>query len=271
MTPGALLTRLKSRLRDGLPARVQVPLKYYYQRARRTLEPEMALLLELVRAGERVVDVGGNRGVYAYAFAQLGAVVEVFEPNPACHQPLDAWARTRRDVHVHAVGLSSRGGHAQLHIPVDASGTEHDASASIEDNGFANARDQAIELRALDDFQLRGVALIKIDVEGHELSALEGAVQTLETSRPALLVEIEQRHLHRPMQDLFAFITGRGYVGYFLEGQRLTPLSRFVPARHQSMDNFDQGHGRYINNFLFLHATRLGEARFAPLLRRVTP
>ena len=158
----------KTHVRDLLPTRYQVPAKYWNGWLRGGLEPEMTFLSSLVKSHDRVVDVGGNRGIYAYRLWRLGARVEVFEPNPMCCRVLSAWALGKQSVHVHSVALSSRSGSANLHIPIDGAGVEHDASASIENTGLAHARDQLVALQTLDTYQFEDVSLIKIDVEGHE-------------------------------------------------------------------------------------------------------
>lgn len=261
-----MLDGLKTRLRDFLPPRCQVPAKYWYGRLRSGLEPEMRLLEALVVRGDRAVDVGGNRGVYAYRLWRLGARVEVFEPNPACLAVLGAWAAGKPAVRVHAVALSSRAGSADLHIPVDAGGTEHDASASIEHGGGDRARDVAVPLRTLDSFRFTDVRLVKIDVEGHEGDVIAGATETLSSARPALLVEIEQRHNSRPIAEVFRKVLDFGYRGFFLGPGGLTGLSAFDPGRHQPLEAFGASDGRlYINNFLFLHARRLAAGEYPGL------
>jgi hypothetical protein len=42
----------------------------------------------------------------------------------------------------------------------------------------------------LDSLKLPNVSFIKIDVEGHEMSVIEGAKELLATQRPTLIVEI---------------------------------------------------------------------------------
>jgi hypothetical protein len=76
------------------------------------------------------------------------------------------------------------------------------------------------------------VSFIKIDVEGHELSVLEGGVRTIANNRPVLWVEIEQRHLSRPMSDVFEFIKSLGYDGGFYDGT-FQPLEKFRYEIHQ--------------------------------------
>lgn len=45
------------------------------------------------------------------------------------------------------------------------------------------------EVLTLDSFNIRDVDLLKIDVEGYELHVLMGAVETINVSRPAILLE----------------------------------------------------------------------------------
>jgi hypothetical protein len=131
-------------------------------------------------------------------------------------------------VQIHPVALSSHAGSAKLHIPVDKLGIEHDASASIEQTGFEQSRDELVPLRTLDSFDFHRVSLIKIDVEGHEYSVIEGATITIETLQPALLTELEKFNL----------------------------------LAHQSMANFNGVEGLYINNFLFLHRDRISSGEY---------
>lgn len=256
---------IKSVMRDLLPKKLQVPAKYWYGWVRGSLEEEMKLLTLLVGIDDRVIDVGANRGVYAYRSWKLGARVEVFEPNPTCFGILSAWAVGKPGIHLHRAALSDHSGLANLHIPVDGAGTEHDASASIEHNGFVRSRDQQVTLQTLDSFRITDATLIKIDVEGHEYSVLAGAAATIAASRPALLVEIEQRHNGRSVAEVFAKIADLGYQGFFLESGRLTLLGEFDLSRHQSMANFGR-HETYVNNFLFLHRTRIDRGEYAHLL-----
>lgn len=262
-----MLVRVKLFLRDLLPDARQVPVKYWFSRASGTLEREMKLLELIAAGGDRVIDVGGNRGVYAYRLWQLGATVEVFEPNPVCHRVLQAWAADKPEITIHSTALSSQSGAGTLHIPFDARGIEHDASATIEGMGFAQSRPVPVALRTLDSFGFSEVRLIKIDVEGHEYGVIAGAAATLASSRPALLVEIEQRHSERPIGEVFDKITSYGYQGFFLQHGRLNALENFAITRHQSMSDFGAPGDSYINNFLFLHQSLIAAGDYHALLQ----
>jgi FkbM family methyltransferase len=61
---------------------------------------------------------------------------------------------------------------------------------------------------ALDEFNLPRVDFIKLDVEGMELEALEGAHKTIEKSRPILLIE----KIKTNTEQLGRWLTDRGYT-----------------------------------------------------------
>ncbi len=262
---------IKSLLRDLLPKKYQVPAKYWYRSLRGGLEKELDILFLIVQKQSRTIDIGGNRGTYAYCLWRLRAKLEVFEPNPKCNSILSAWSSGKPDVNIHPVALSDSSGQANLHIPIDESGEEHDASASIEHAEFDNARDELVSLKTLDSYHFDNVSFIKIDVEGHEHKVIQGAAATISTSHPALLVEIEQRHHSRSINEIFDKIIELGYQGFYLDGEELMALKNFDVECHQSKNNFDDRKERYLNNFLFLHQDRLKNGEYTELMKRSSP
>jgi FkbM family methyltransferase len=220
--------------------------------------PEIRALLAALSEGDVAVDVGANKGAYLYwmrsAVGPSGSV-HAFEPQPGLARYLEAVrARMRWDnVFVRECALSDSPGIRVLHVP----GWEGSPGASLEEAVAAasDGRDRECVADTLDR-QLSGagrVALIKVDVEGHELAVFRGAARTLADSKPALLFECEARHLtrHAP-RDVFAFLEGLGYRGEFFTPKGLEPIEEFDVAVHQR-----RGPGRfweapgYRNNFLF--------------------
>jgi FkbM family methyltransferase len=237
-------------LRRSLPLRWQPPARFVYERMRGWLEREVPLVMRTVQRGNLAVDVGANVGIYTYALSRAGAVVEAFEPQPACTDVLDAYAGSHAGIHVHHVALGAEPGTATLHVPID--GTRLRAGSASLLAGHATSVQQAVTVRTLDSYALDDVALIKIDVEGFELEVLAGAGSTLARSRPLLLVEIEQRHHHGPIDGALARIAALGYEGFFLD-ERLRPnrLEAFNQDLHQPIAGPGSGSRPYINNFLF--------------------
>ena len=104
---------------------------------------------------------------------------------------------------------------------------------------YSDANTVVIQKMTLDTLNLPRVDLIKIDIEGMELEALEGARQMLETSRPVLLIE----SIKADREKLRAFLQGCGYrvidaginiLAIHLSDPTLTQLNPTAPAQASS-------------------------------------
>lgn len=242
------LGAVRTRVLQALPASLQPVAQFHYRRLRSALDPEMAIGARALRPGVCAIDVGANDGLYTHAFARTGAQVEAFEPQPACLGILRSYERHHRNVRVHDVALGAEHGEAVLHVP-RLNGARVSGHARLGGvNG--DAERHTVAVRTLDSFGFTNVAVIKVDVEGHEADVLRGAAETIRRWRPMLIVEIEQRHLSGPIERAFEEVLALGYEGSFLDDGAATPLARFDAARHQRVENADNG-GYYINNFVF--------------------
>jgi FkbM family methyltransferase len=259
-----MLRYLKINLTKFIPLSMQVPLKYWYSFMRGYTEAEMNLLKSLVQKETVAIDIGGNRGIYSYCLHQFCKSLEIFEPNPLCFAILQSWSGSKDDVNVHQVGLSNVSGSAELFIPIDSNGVEHDSSGSIENNHLVNTRSEMVPIKTLDSYMFKNVSFIKIDVEGHEFKLLEGSHETISSSKPAMLIEVEQRHNSQSIFDIFSFLENFGYKVYFLDGGQLLDLSHFDISIHQQELNLSSSQ-KYINNFLFLHNDRLNNGEYLSL------
>ncbi len=100
--------------------------------------------------------------------------------------------------------------------------------------------------------QLNNIRFIKCDVEGHELDVFRGAKNTLQTQKPIVLFECENRHqAGGSIQTVFDYLNSLGYEGYFFLDHELKPLRLFDEIKYQS-----HLQGLYINNFIFKMPTR---------------
>ncbi|MBF0294702.1 MAG: FkbM family methyltransferase [Magnetococcales bacterium] len=78
------------------------------------------------------------------------------------------------------------------------------------------------EMIAIDDFSLTRIDLIKIDIEGMELEALDGAERTITGHKPILMIE----KIKTNEKDLKEWVEQRGYT--------LFPVGLNIVAVHQS-------------------------------------
>jgi FkbM family methyltransferase len=240
---------LRTIVRDALPAGLRIPLRYAFNAWAGQLDAEVALLGTLLPLRRRALDVGANFGLYTYAMARKAPAVEAFEPVPACAVFVRR-ARLRR-VRVHQIALSDRHGEGTIHLPL-VGGRANAADASLEPSR-GPCQTLTVPVTTLDSFGFDDVDLVKIDVEGHELKVLRGAVQTLARCRPNMIIEIEQRHLRDDltMTDVFRFVQELGYSGRFLRNGKLRPLREFSYEIDQRPYLDDVDATAYINNFIF--------------------
>ena len=172
-----------------------------------------------VGKGAVVLDVGGNLGQYAIAAAVRLRPERIysFEPSQVTrdglHQAIRA-AGLDGTILPQAFALSDRTGTATLHSSHACAPTAslHDLRNPID--GFRPEFSEQVELQTVDGFcsahGIEQVALLKIDVEGHELSVLRGAGQMLAQGRIAHIqfefgeANLDSRTYFRDFHDLLA-------------------------------------------------------------------
>jgi FkbM family methyltransferase len=148
-------------------------------------------------AGQLVVDVGANAGVFATVagtwIGPTGRLVAI-EPNPAVIERLRRNLRQNGlepRAEVIAVGLSDEAGPARLLVGAN---TTIGSVAGIDDGADQGVD---IELRTLDGVAaergLTRIDLLKVDVEGLEIPVLDGARGMLKRCN-RLVLEVSQAH-----------------------------------------------------------------------------
>ena len=231
---------------------------FFYRRSHGMSDPVLSRFPLDRHFPGRAIDAGANHGTYTYAFARGFDAVDAFEPQPQCAATIEAFARTEPKVHVHRLGLSDRSATVALHIPIVHGRFHAHRATGLASIGEITGEVTELQIHVvpLDDFAFEDVAMIKIDVEGHERQVLTGAEKTIARWRPTLIVEIEQRHLQpAPIAEVFAYITSLGYAGWFFRGDVLERLEMFSYERDQEpyLDDVASGVApdAYANNFIF--------------------
>jgi FkbM family methyltransferase len=154
-------------------------------------------LEQVLQPGAVVFDIGANYGLFGWqALRRVGPQGRVvfFEPNPVVA------ARLRQNLETNEVSnavliekaVSECPGSSTLQVP--PRGQSGLASLNADGSALPGWRPHPVECVSVDDFvSASGLrpTLLKIDVEGHELSVLRGAEETLQSCRPVLMLEME--------------------------------------------------------------------------------
>ncbi len=212
--------------------------KGYWFHGRRREQATMKFFQQALRPGDTVVEVGGHIGYLTMLFAQLvgrtGRVV-VFEPGRNNLPYLRANAKGQPDVEIVERAVSNQDGVAtffeeQLTGQNNSLLGDYQRFAQNRNMAFSNKGYQKCEVTTvrLDRFvQQRSLRpdLVKIDIEGAEYLALQGAAKMLAAHRPMLMIEVTNR-----AADVFQLLTSAGYLLF-------TPEGRPLVAGERSNDN----------------------------------
>lgn len=154
------------------------------------------------KPGDVVLDVGAAFGSYAITAALQGAVVYAFEPNLFCRSILEENIAVNPEFPVHVVSLG-------LH---EKSGW-FDPDANIFSDDQINQG--CLKVISLDEMESYGINeridMIKLDVEGGELSVLRGAKKTIRKHLPRLLIEEHEFKSSGIGTECEKFLQGIGY------------------------------------------------------------
>jgi FkbM family methyltransferase len=175
----------------------------------------LSLWVRLCEGAGTILDVGACEGVYALAAKAVNpeARVLAFEPLP------EAFAQLKKNlafnpgvVEAYQLALSDSAGVLDFYYEGPDGGMG--GTMSARNGAHLPARTQ-VQTARFDDFSkehgLGHVDLIKIDVEHHEAEVLRGMAETIERSRPSMIIELLTPETAQAVEDI---VTSLGYL-YF--------------------------------------------------------
>jgi FkbM family methyltransferase len=198
---------------------------------------DIELVGRLLAPGDVFVDGGANIGLYTLVAAdRVGSSGKViaFEPGRAVRLRLLENVALNRlaQVEVLPAALSSEPGDAAFRVfDVVGAGLNHLAPAEGESGGLETVAVTTLDAALIPHDRAR-LTLIKLDLEGAEQEALQGAAVLLRERRPDLLLEIEPSHLARmggAADAVAALLRGHGY-SLFRTGGDATGAPTLTPA-----------------------------------------
>ncbi len=239
--------KLKNTIKFLLPQRYHLTLIYLYRKLKNSLDYEMIYVDKILNKKRCFIDIGANVGIYSYYYMNKFEKIIAFEP---LIKYCKLESLKSKKITVYNCAISDKQGETILYTPIKES-IEIPSNSSLNKTGGEFIKN-LVKLKKLDEFNLRDVDLIKIDVEGHESKVLNGALNTIKKNRPILIIEIEYRHNHMSINKIFEMITSLKYDGFFFKKKKLLPISNFSlnVDQKQFLKNNVPMKG-YINNFIF--------------------
>jgi len=156
------------------------------------------------------LDVGSNWGYFTLLVssqASYRGTIHAFEPMPGSYADLvsvTGEAGTGKWVETHQMAVGDRQGTVRM------KDTRHSALAHVTDS------EKGVEVPSgtIDQFEWDRIDVIKIDTEGYELAALQGAARSIDRCRPVIVFENETRNRSAESLAPLRFLEERGYLLY---------------------------------------------------------
>ena len=201
---------------------------------------ELRWIREVIPQCATVFDVGANIGDWTDLVLSINPLLNVhcFEPCTATFQCLQKRNFGSAVILNHAA-LGAHIGEAKMHVFGECAGT----NSLYHRHGLKSKQilTETIRMVILDDYcereDIGQIDLLKIDVEGHELSVLQGATYMLSQGRIKRIqfeyggTFIDARIL---LKDMFEFLTAYSYKFYKMYPEEIKLVERY----EQRLENF---------------------------------
>lgn len=197
----------------------------------------VAIAAKYIRKGDVVIDGGANIGTFTKAFSDIvgeTGIVLVFEPNEIAlnclRYNIDNFGN--KNVVDYGFGLSKKHGFG---LVVDNDKNHGTAYIEKAENTLL---ENVVTLTYVDVLlsTLERCDFIKLDIEGFELAALQGATETIKRFQPVFDIEINDATLARmglSPNDVYQFMHDLGYTIAERIGQAPQVDVIFLPPNYQ--------------------------------------
>ncbi|MEI4235428.1 FkbM family methyltransferase [Roseovarius sp. D22-M7] len=197
-------------------------------------EPEVARVLRAAaRATPLFCDLGANKGYWTTRAASLFERVIAVEASQATFRDLQVNAGGLDNVTLHRAAIHARPGEVLSFVNTHQS----HASARLQSGAPARLQDwvEQVETLVIDDLVPAGTAaLIKLDVEGAEIAAIDGATRAL--AEGAVL--IYEDHGKDPASTVSAHLLNDPATRLFAIEDALVPMPDIATLRARKTDPF---------------------------------
>jgi FkbM family methyltransferase len=140
------------------------------------------------------LDIGANIGTHTIYLSDYFKEVYAFEPQKNVFELLESNVQINncKNIITKNYGLGNSNKNEKMEI-YDINSRINHGAIGIDKTGTSNG--ETINIKILDEMKLDNIGFIKIDVEGYEYSVLEGSKNTIEKSKPIIIIEINYKSI----------------------------------------------------------------------------
>jgi FkbM family methyltransferase len=215
-------------------------------------EPETPFLGQVLTNGPVCLHLGASDGRHSFAMIKAGAaVVHAFEPATFSLEALKLGISLRglggRVIPVHGA-VSDKPGTLELVTPKKSTGKKARAYAFVSKGGDTDRADfqgvghftETVPVFKLDDLNYARVDFIRMDIEGAEHAAMQGASSILHRDKPHILIEVHpvilKQRFGTSAEALAEMFRGLGYRFFAVENGKIVERQDF--AMHREYGDF---------------------------------
>ena len=179
---------------------------------------EMFQQRSIVQAGDVTLDCGAHAGQMAAFFSLVGGPegkVFAFDPFPQNYFQVEAQGRLNKLPNFVSTRTGVGPRRESIEVSINGQSTRQVGQANLHDR-------MSIAIEPLDDYAGEKPTFVKLDIEGAEVGALQGAQKLMRSCKPRLFIEVHTQMIGdfgHHLSDLFDAIPQDVYkITYKIEG-----------------------------------------------------
>jgi FkbM family methyltransferase len=177
---------------------------------------EINYLIKNAASINTFIDIGSNIGLYSLQLASINkkAIIYAFEPLSINYNQLVQNIKLNNFNNIYAKKLAI--GHENTTIAISYSLKDNNLGEASISNKDGNEK-ELVSVITLDGFfeaEKVKIDLIKLDIEGNELNALNGMINILKNHKPNILIELNVENDKKHCIEIDVFLSNLGYQSH---------------------------------------------------------
>lgn len=165
----------------------------------------------------KFIDVGSNIGNHTLFFSKIFKEVHSFEPQRKTFKVLELNTINIDNISLYNFGLGNQNKKIMFKVPIHNNGSANQ-SANSDDYFLEN-----VEIRNFDELNIDKLGFVKIDVEGNEMSVLNGMKESILKSLPIISFEINENNNLHQRKEIIEFLNSIGYKSFYCLDRKNIP------------------------------------------------